>query len=30
MAQLAKEYMEGMGTKNTQYLVVRHLNCPTT
>ena len=25
MAQLAKEYMEGMGIKNTQYLVVRHL-----
>ena len=24
MAQLAKEYMEGMGIKNTQYLVVRH------
>ncbi len=25
MAQLAKEYMEGMGIKDTQYLVVRHL-----
>ena len=25
MAQLAKEYMEGMGIKNTQFLVVRHL-----
>lgn len=25
MAQLAKEYMEGMGITNTQYLVVRHL-----
>ena len=25
MAQLAKEYMEGMGINNTQYLVVRHL-----
>lgn len=25
MAQLAKEYMEGMEIKNTQYLVVRHL-----
>jgi len=25
MAQLAKEYIDGMGIKNTQYLVVRHL-----
>ena len=25
MAQLAKEYMKGMGIRNTQYLVVRHL-----
>lgn len=25
MAQLAKEYMDGMGIKDTQYLVVRHL-----
>ena len=25
MAQLAKEYMEGMGIKDTQYLIVRHL-----
>lgn len=25
MAQLAKEYMEGMGITNTQFLVVRHL-----
>ena len=25
MVQLAKEYMEGMGITNTQYLVVRHL-----
>ncbi len=25
MSQLAKEYMEGMGIKDTQYLVVRHL-----
>lgn len=25
MAQLAKEYMEGMGIRNTLYLVVRHL-----
>lgn len=25
MAQLAKEYLEGMGIKGTQYLVVRHL-----
>ena len=25
LAQLAKEYMDGMGIKDTQYLVVRHL-----
>ena len=25
MVQLAKEYMDGMGIRNTQYLVVRHL-----
>lgn len=25
MAQLAKEYMEGMGIKDTQYLIVCHL-----
>ena len=25
MAQLAKEYLDGMGFKDTQYLIVRHL-----
>ena len=26
MLQLAKEYMQGMGIKNTQYIIVRHHN----
>ena len=28
MAQVAKEYMEKMGIKNTQYVIVRHHNTP--
>ena len=28
MAQVAKEYMEKMGIKDTQYVIVRHHNTP--